>query len=56
MIVFPFVKSLDWRAKNRVNTIREDFLSPEVILIYQPVAPIGYDKLGNTCKYCLFLL
>lgn len=37
--------SLEWRRKHRINTILEDFESPEVLKKYYPAGCVGRDKL-----------
>lgn len=41
------MQNLEWRRKNRIDFIREEFSEPEVLIKYYPFKTIGCDKLGQ---------
>ena len=48
--IWSCTKSIDWRRKNRIDTILKEFKSPDVLLKYFSAGQVGQDKRLNPRK------
>lgn len=50
------MKSLEWRRRYKIDSLREDFKPPDVLRKYFSAGFVGQDKLQSPCTYYIIIV